>query len=159
MGYYVRAFCTSEHIPSIKELLEWAESQGCLLFVPDGTDLEARDWDQLDIYYKKEKLPFLSEINRYQDDAECLMRTEIEEFKEFLSEVRSFLNFGKTKVINHLNKAKYIVANQIPTSDFDDDGYNALGVYLQYFVKYCGGMVQADGEGFYEGNKLIVKLD
>jgi len=31
--------------------------------------------------------------------------------------------------------------------------------FPDYFVQHNGGMIQADGEGFYEGNKVIVALE
>lgn len=162
MGYCVRAFCTFERVPTIKEILDWVKTQGYELEVaPDfkDSDLNTDKWEQIGIIYKKGKLPFLSEVNVDDGSVDCLIKDEIEEFKEFLEEVNGLLNWNKKKVLKHLSETKYIIANQIPTSDFDDDGYNANGEFLNYFVKYCGGMIQADGEGFYEGNKLIVKLD
>jgi hypothetical protein len=42
--------------------------------------------------------------------------------------------------------------------DIDDDGYNAVATFLRYFVEYCGAMIQADGEGFYEGDRVLVEL-
>ena len=159
MGYYTRAFCTSEKVPTIKELIEWAETKGIKLFTSDEIDLETRDWDDVAIYYRKDKLPILSEINHEEDDEACLMKNEIEEFKEFLSDVKGFLNPSKSKVIEHLGKTRFIVANQLPTSDIEDDGFDANGIVLQYFEKHCGGMIQIDGEGFYEGNKLIIRLE
>jgi hypothetical protein len=84
------------------------------------------------------------------------MKEEIGEFLEFIG--RPGLSFKKRKVIEHLKKTRYIIACQLPTSDIDDDGYDANGDFLTYFVENCGGIIQADGEGFYEGSKLIVKL-
>ncbi len=51
------------------------------------------------------------------------------------------------------------MAAELATSDIDDDGYDALGNLLAYFVENNGGMIQADGEGFYEGDRLIVELE
>jgi len=48
---------------------------------------------------------------------------------------------------------------QLATSDIDDDGYNALGNVLSYFVENAGGMIQADGEGFYDGDRVTVALE
>ena len=39
-----------------------------------------------------------------------------------------------------------------------NDGNNANGHFLTFFVEHCGGMIQADGEGVYEGAKLILPL-
>jgi len=46
----------------------------------------------------------------------------------------------------------------LPTSDIDEDGYTALGHVLTYFVNNNAAIIQADGEGFYEGEKVIVEL-
>lgn len=54
---------------------------------------------------------------------------------------------------------RFTVAAQLATSDIDDDGYNALGYMLRYFVEHNGGMIQADGEGFYDGDEVIVALE
>ncbi|MGY3317308.1 hypothetical protein ACVWZ7_000411 [Arthrobacter sp. TE12232] len=35
----------------------------------------------------------------------------------------------------------------------------ALGDILRYLIDNNGAMIQADGEGFYEGEKIIVALD
>jgi len=53
----------------------------------------------------------------------------------------------------------FVVANQIPTSDFEDDGFDSVGEFMHFFVEHHGGMIQADGEGFYEGGQLVVPLD
>ncbi|KNY25529.1 hypothetical protein [Pseudobacteroides cellulosolvens] len=162
MGYYVRAFCTSDRVPTIKEIFDWAASQGYKLGVSDNfkdIDMKSNNWERVDILYKAGKLPILSEINRDEGTDNCLMREEIEEFKERLSEVRGLLNIKKKKVETHLANTRYIVANELPISNIDDDGYNANYIFLKYFVVHCGGMIQANGEGFYEGDKLIIKID
>jgi hypothetical protein len=161
MGYYIRAFCLSDKVPTIREILTWAASQGCKLEIASdfqNLDLDLIEWEQVGIVYKQGKLPFLCEINRDDGTDDCLMREEVEEFKEFLSEVKGLFNINKKKVLNQLERTRFIISNQIPTSDFDDEGYDANGIFLTYFVQHCGGMIQADGEGFYEGNKLIVKI-
>lgn len=61
-------------------------------------------------------------------------------------------------MLRHLGQTRFTVACQLPTSDIDDDGYDAVGAFLEYFVTHSGGMIQADGEGFYRGNRLIVEL-
>ena len=42
--------------------------------------------------------------------------------------------------------------------DIDDDRYYAVATFLTYFVEYCGAMIQADGEGFYEGDRVLVEF-
>jgi hypothetical protein len=43
-------------------------------------------------------------------------------------------------------------------SDIDDDGFEANGQLLDYFVDKHEGIIQADGEGFYDGRNLAVEL-
>ena len=56
-----------------------------------------------------------------------------------------------------LRASRTIVTAQL-LSDIDNIGYYAVGVFLGFFVEHCDGMVQADGEGFYEGDRPIVEL-
>jgi hypothetical protein len=44
-------------------------------------------------------------------------------------------------------------------NDVDDDGYEAAGAVLSFYVEACGGLIQADGEGFYDGEHVIVQLE
>jgi hypothetical protein len=95
------------------------------------------------------------ELNK-KGDSESTCEEEIEEFLEMLEEVRK--SKKKDLIIKHLHQTAFVVACQIPTSDFEDDGFNAVGTFLQYFLQHSGGMIQADGEGFYDGTKLVVAL-
>jgi hypothetical protein len=61
-------------------------------------------------------------------------------------------------VTNHLEASKAVVAVQL-LGDVEDDGFGAVVHFLAYFVEHCGGLVQADGEGFYDGDDLLVALD
>jgi hypothetical protein len=150
MGYYLRAFCTSPDIPPLRPVFEWAESQG-VRFASPSADLDASGWQQAEVVYKSDRQPFVAET-----DADQLLREEIEEYLEFLDDVDE--SSDKQKVVDHLGQTKAVVAAQL-LGDVDDDGYTAAGTFLTYFVKHCGGMIQADGEGFYEGDRLIVELD
>jgi hypothetical protein len=56
---------------------------------------------------------------------------------------------AKKQVIAHLRKTQFIVSCQL-LSDCDNDGFEANGQFLDYFVDHCGAMIHAGGEGFYE---------
>jgi len=159
MGYYVRAFCTSETIPTIANVLGWLEKRGRRLELDKGmsaVDEDSIEWEQLALVYRRGKLPILAECNRDDGSPESLMQQEIGEFLDSIG--RPGPSLAKQRVISHLKKTRYIIACQLPTSDIDDDGYDSNADFLNYFVENCGGMIQADGEGFYEGSKLIVRL-
>ena len=72
------------------------------------------------------------------------------ERQEFIDELADLEDTpAKNQVIDHLRKTRFIVSCQL-LSDCDEDGYEANGQFLDYFVDHCGALIQADGEGFYE---------
>jgi hypothetical protein len=159
MGYYVRAFCTVTKVPPIGSVLQWLDQRSKHLELDQQmvkVDSISPEWDQAAVVYKKGKLPILVECNRDTGTEDSLLKEEISEFLELIG--NPGLSLSKRQVISHLNKTRYVVACQLPTSDIDDDGYDANAEFLNYFVENCGGLIQADGEGFYNRKKLIVKL-
>lgn len=150
MGYYLRAFCTFDEAPPLRSVFDWAEGQGVSLQAPSA-DLDARGWDQAEVVYKPDRQPFVAEANTGE-----LLREEVEEFVEFLEDVDETPE--KQRVLDHLQQSKAVVAAQL-LGDIDDDGHTAVATFLTYFVQHNGGLVQADGEGFYEGDRLVVELD
>lgn len=162
MGYYVRAFCTTGEPPPINRVIDFAKKHGSSVRLDpelSESDLADPSWGQVGVLYKKGKLPILLEVNRADSGSDdgSLLREEIEEFLEFLED--SPRNPGRRKVEAHLRATTFVVAVQLATSDIDDDGYTALSNVLGYFVDHNGGLIQADGEGFYEGETLIVRVE
>lgn len=131
-------------------MFEWADGRGVHLEAPSA-DLDAPGWEQAEIVYKSDRQPFVAELNTGE-----LLREELEEFFEFLEDVAD--SPEKQKVLDHLEQSKAVVAAQL-LGDVDDDGYTAAGTFLTYFVEHAGGLIQADGEGFYEGDRLIVEVE
>lgn len=156
MGYYVRAFCTSGDLPPLRTILESAKQQGMSVELETehvAPDLDSPDWREAELRYKPGNQPIPVDVIRSRDE---LLSDEIEEFVEFLEDAPD--SAAKDKVLQHLRETKAIVATQL-LGDVDDDGYAAAGTFLNYFVEHCGGMIQADAEGFYEGDELIVELE
>ena len=136
MAYYVRAFCTSDALPPLR-------------------DAFARDWREAAVAYADDKQPFLVEGTR-AGDADALLAEEVEEFIEALSELPA--SRETTKVTDHLRHSRAVVAAQL-LADAGDDGLTAAVTFLVGFAERCDGMIQADGTGFFEGEELIVELD
>jgi len=109
------------------------------------------------IAYKDNKAPILLEVNRDTGEPDSSVREEIEEFPEFLEDAPR--NRHRRRIAKHLKNTRFILAARLPTTDIDEAGYVALGHVLDYFVDHNGAIIQADGEGFYEGRKLVVELD
>jgi hypothetical protein len=156
VGYHLRAFCTSEELPPLRPILEWAASQGVGLRLAGGPEvLDDAGWREAELDYKPGKEPLVVDVSRASSGDE-LLAEEVEEFVEFLEDVDDSAEKGK--VLAHLQASRAVVGAQL-LGDIDDDGYNAVGVFLGFFVEHCGAMIQADGEGFYEGDRLLVELD
>jgi hypothetical protein len=155
MGYYLRAFCTSEDLPPLGGVLEWASAQGVSLALESSSPgaLGSAGWHEAELRYKPGRRPLVVDVSRAGDDG--LLAEEVEEFIEMLGAVEE--SADKRKVLAHLRASRAIVTAQL-LSDIDDDGYDAVGVVLGFFVEHYGGMIQADAEGFYEGDRLIVGL-
>jgi hypothetical protein len=84
-----------------------------------------------------------------------LLNDEIEEFIELISDEDD--SSVKAFIIDHLRKTNYIVACQL-LSTIDNSGYNGVGDFLNYFVKFHGGLIHAEDEGFYQGKKVILAV-
>ena len=153
----MRVFCTSGSPPPLEKVFDWVSGSGIKLWIDDrvlSVDPALASWEQAAIGYREGKTPFLAEINHTREpDA----KEEIEEFTEFLADVPDTPH--RRNVLSRLERTTFIVANQIPTFDFEDDGYDAAGEFMRFFVEHNGGMIQADGEGFYDGRELIVELE
>jgi hypothetical protein len=158
VAYYVRAFCAKGDPPLLRDMLAFVRNQGASLTLDPATgstDLDDTTWTRVGLLYEDGRLPIILEANR-RDSADSLADEEIEEFLEFLEDAPG--SAGRKKVESHLRRTRFVVATQLPTSDINDAGYDANGWVLRSFHEYSDGMVQADGEGFYDGDQLIVAL-
>jgi hypothetical protein len=150
MGYYLRAFCTSDKTSPLRAVFEWAKHRGVHLEAPSA-DLDAPGWKHAEVVYKSDRQPFVAEVNTGD-----LLQEELEEFVDFLEDVAD--SPEKQEVLDHLEQSKAVVAVQL-LGDVDEAGYTAAGTFLTYFVDHVGGLIQADGEGFYDGDRLVVELE
>jgi len=158
MPYRVRAFCTGSLVPTLAQVFEYAKTHGVMLEVDetyDPTDLESHEWSDVEIIYKAGKGPLVVECNRNDGTDDCLAQVEPQEYIDAIGPPG--MSLIRRRVIKHLRATEFIIASQL-LSDIDDDGYEANGRFLEYFVGHCGGMIHADGEGFYDGDKVILKV-
>jgi hypothetical protein len=154
MGYYVRAFCKAAVTPSLAAIKAWLHERAPDVRFTEVADLQATDWTEVDLVYKSDRQPIIVECNR-DGDPDSLVREEAAEFSEKIG--KPGRSASKRRVLDHLAATKVIVACRL-LSDIDDDGYEANYQFLSYFVAHCDGMIQADGEGFYDGDEIIVEV-
>ena len=158
MGYYVRTFCTTPEVPTVRQVLDSVKAKGIDLQPAGPVDLDSHTWNQLALLYKKGKKPILVECNRDMP-GESLCKDEIAGFLEEIARLAD--SPGKARVIDHLKDTKFIIACQLPVLNMADDqtGYVANNAFLRHFEQYCSGMIQADGEGFYAGQELLLEME
>lgn len=160
MSYYIRAFCTHGGLPPLRSILETVAERGTQpTFDPaisGPTDLEDSRWTEVAIEYKPNKSPISFEVSYPGEPGDYLFGEEIAEFLQELEDAPR--NRHRRFVEKHLKNTRFIVAARLPTSDIDDDGLAVLEFVLNFLVDYSGAIIQADGEGFYKGRKLIVEL-
>lgn len=111
------------------------------------------DRESGDLYCMNEILGQI-EINRSGND---LFEEEIDEFKEFLEDVTGE---GKKEVLKCLKKARATVAVQVLFGDRDAEVVlKKIDPIWQWLFASRKGLCQTDGEGFYDQEGLILKLE
>ena len=158
MGNYIRAFCVGEEVPPIAKVVQWLASRDVAVKVVDGDPMKMqwRGWEQVGLIYKEAKLPIMARCMR-TDAKDSAAAEEVKSFIERIGAVGK--NKIKKRIVDHLKATRFIIALRLPKADMDDAGWDANGQILTYFLDHCGALIKADGEGFYEGAKLILEIE
>lgn len=64
---------------------------------------------------------------------------------------------AKAQVTAHLGQTQFVICCQL-LGDITEQGFEANDALFEFFVQKYGGMIQADGEGFYGAEGLLVDL-
>lgn len=158
MSYYLRAFCTGGAVPTLAALLAWAAERGTALQIDPtsaNSDLRAGEWAEVDLRYASDRQPLRLTLDRDDGSAESLVRAEVAEFLEDVAATPE--SDARLFVTAHLRQTRFIAACRLP-ADSDETAYRAAVSVLDYFAEHCGGLIQADGEGFYIGDEVILPL-
>ena len=116
-------------------------SSPCTLREDDGAIVLALDDDAVAVI----------EVNVCGDE---LFEEERDEFLELIEECRGR---GRRKVVKAFRDASAIVAIQILFGERDvEEVLELVDPLLDWLVSNRTGLLQVDGEGFYEGRKLIL---
>lgn len=155
---FVRVFCTAPTLPSIRDCLGFAAGAGVMLAVDtDDTatlDADSPDWSAVRLVYREDASPLTVTALRDMDHAPP--------FREIRDRFLTALPDGDpvyvVTVRDHLTATRAIVTVGIP-ADGDEDTLEAAAWFTRIFVEKYGGLLQADGEGFYDrDNDLILAL-
>jgi hypothetical protein len=165
VSYYLRAFCTADEVPALGAVLGAVASQGTVLTREPSTppwtteQLQDRPRDSVALCYHPDGPRSIVVDVDHADDPSGIAE-EVGELLERLEDVAPSL--ARDRIIQHLTRSRLIVAIRIPTSvlgtDHEEALWQASDALLDYFVQHSDGLIQADGEGFYEADTLILKL-
>jgi hypothetical protein len=145
--------------------LEWVASQ-CIVLTEEASSppwtteqLQDRFRGSVALCYQPACPPLVVEVDRAGDTSMAL-EDEADEVLEEL--VRRAPSPPRDQVIQHLRRSRFVVAIRIPTSVLgikDEEAlWRASHALLDYFVQHSRALVQADAEGFYEADTLILKM-
>jgi len=150
MGYYMRYLVTDKKEVDL-QLLEDALKQSDSAYSIANKQESPRNAG--DLMYNNEIYGQV-EINRLGDD---LFNEEIEELREFIEDAEGK---DKKKVMKCLRKARCIVAIQVLFQDRDTETtLSKINTLWQWLFANRKGLLQANGEGYYDLNELILEVE
>jgi hypothetical protein len=157
MGYYMRVLLEEWDERPLSDLISFSRDYGELLRParPDATPVDNPGWREADLLGPSSTAPIELEVALDDGTADCLVREELGELREELDDSDSDAG-AKRRVAEHLDRTSAIVAVRVLASD-TDNGLAAAHPVLAYYAQRQRVMFQADAEGFYEGEELIVE--
>jgi hypothetical protein len=147
MSYNIRAFCTTEPVPTIRTLLTWLREAGYSAEVPGKRPaaLDAPAWKSFELVYDPNKESLLVECNR-NSGKRSLCAREVQEELESLEGVKD--SDAKRRVVDHLSRTRFILCCRVDGDPDHEEAGNVLAL-LDCQVDHCGAILDVEDEGFY----------
>jgi hypothetical protein len=157
--FFTRVFCLRKEPPPISLLIEYLKARGATPIIPpEVTDklLNSWNWVGMEIGYAKDKKPILVTCVRKGGAQDDIFKQDIEGLLNFVEAHREIDNW---RVADQLRGCRFYIADILDKNDITEEGYDFNGWILQFFQENCDGMVQIDGQGFYdEAGELLFEL-
>jgi len=157
--FFTRVFCLRKEPPPLSLLIEYLKARGATPIIPpEVTDklLNSWNWVGMEIGYAKDKTPILVTCVRKGGAQNDIFKQDIENLLNFVEAHREIDNW---RVADQLRGCRFYIANVLDKNDVTEEGYDFNGWILQFFQENCDGMVQIDGQGYYDENgELIFEL-
>jgi len=157
--FFTRVFCLRKEPPPLGLLIEFLKARGATPILPSEINeklLNSWNWVGVEIGYHRDKKPILLTCVRKGGAQDEVFRQDIGGFLHFVEAHREIDNW---RVADQLHACRFYIATILDKNDITDEGYDFNGWVLQFFQENCDGMVQIDGQGFYnEEGELIFEL-
>ena len=148
MGYYMRFVSTDQRVITAPELRD------ALVAADDGYELEV---DDSFVAISHSGAPIAQvEINVPGDG---LFEQERDELVQFVTDASGERD-AKARVVDALTRVRTIVAVQVLFGTGDtDETLNRLAPLWTWLLRNRDGLLQADGEGYYDASGLVLQVD
>ena len=157
--FFTRVFCLRKEPPPLSLLIEFLKARGATPIIPpDVTEklLNSWNWVGIEMGYAKDKKSILVTCVRKGGAQDDIFKQDIEGLLNFAETHREIDNW---RVADQLRGCRFYIANILDKNDMTEEGYDFNGWILQFFQENCDGMVQIDGQGFYdEEGELLFEL-
>jgi hypothetical protein len=142
MGYYIRVLATDANPIAEEEL------RACLPEAPSfelvAEQKNGHEWAQLVLRHSEGKEIAIVERNLVSPG-----ELGEEELAELIEEIKDEKPFSAARWLEqYLPRVKVIYAFQILGGAYVNDGWEAIHALQAFIWRKCGGILQADGEGF-----------
>ena len=157
--FFTRVFCLRKEPPPISLLIEYLKARGATPIIPSEVPeklLNSWNWVGMEIGYAKDKKPILVTCVRKGGAQDDIFKQDIEGLLNFVETHREIDNW---RVVDQLRGCRFYIADVLDKNDITEEGYDFNGWILQFFQENCDGMVQIDGQGYYDENgELLFEL-
>jgi hypothetical protein len=157
--FFTRVFCLRKEPPPLGLLVEFLKAQGTTPILPTEVNeklLNSWNWVGVEIGYDKDRTPIMLTCVRKGGAQDDLFTQDTEGLLHFVEAHREIDNW---RVADQLRACRFYIASILDKNDITDDGYDFNGWMLEFFQENCDGMVQIDGQGFYNNEgELIFEL-
>ncbi len=154
--YLMRVFARSPGAPSPQAIADHLRRRGFEVRVESGIyTLSYEGWRRLNVFYASGRSPLSLERQSLHGDAPLADR--LRTLMDATADAKD--SRGKRRVLDFLAQASQVFELSIPP-DFDwHAGRHLVSTeLLNYLQKQTDGMIQADEEGYYHRNRVILKL-
>jgi len=155
--FFTRVFCLRKESPPLALLIEFLKAKKLTPILPKEVDdklLNVWNWVGVELTYNKDRAPILLTCVRKDSAQGEIFDQDIQRLLNFAEAHRELDNW---QVVDQLRGCRFYVATILDKNDITEEGYDFNGWILQFFQENCNGMVQIDGQGFFdaEGEVLL----
>lgn len=152
----MRVFARSPHAPAPQAILDHLSSRRFAVRAESGVySLDYAGWTSLRLFYAPGRSPLQLERQSLHGDAALSAR--LRALMDATVDARD--RRGRQRVLDFLAQASQVFELIVP-DDFDWHAGRHLVTteLLNYLQKQTDGIIQADEEGYYDRNRVILKL-